>query len=71
MILCDWVFFELQSVTLHTNVGELKCEIYCDEVPKAAEVRARSSLKTCLCLLDAPSRWFCNASMNPFSVLMC
>jgi peptidyl-prolyl cis-trans isomerase-like 3 len=25
------------SVTLHTNVGELKCEIFCDEVPKTAE----------------------------------
>ncbi len=28
----------MQSVTLHTNVGELKCEIFCDEVPKTAEV---------------------------------
>lgn len=30
-----WV---LQSVTLHTNLGDIKCEIFCDEVPKAAEV---------------------------------
>ncbi|KAI7832082.1 peptidyl-prolyl cis-trans isomerase-like 3 [Kickxella alabastrina] len=25
------------SVTLHTDVGDLKLEIFCDEVPKAAE----------------------------------
>lgn len=25
------------SVTLHTNLGDIKCEISCDEVPKAAE----------------------------------
>eukprot|EP00850_Spirogloea_muscicola_P025439 SM003100S12260 [mRNA] locus=s3100:5:1336:- [translate_table: standard] len=25
------------SVTLHTNLGDIKCEIFCDEVPKAAE----------------------------------
>lgn len=28
----------LQSVTLHTNLGDIKCEIFCDEVPKSAEV---------------------------------
>ena len=26
-----------QSVTLHTNLGDLKLEIFCDEVPKTAE----------------------------------
>ncbi|GFY90353.1 cyclophilin-like peptidyl-prolyl cis-trans isomerase family protein [Actinidia rufa] len=26
------------AVTLHTNLGDIKCEIACDEVPKAAEV---------------------------------
>ncbi|RZC57704.1 hypothetical protein C5167_005012 [Papaver somniferum] len=25
------------SVTLHTNLGDIKCEIACDEVPKASE----------------------------------
>ncbi|KAF3494445.1 hypothetical protein DY000_02058417 [Brassica cretica] len=25
------------SVTLHTNLGDIKCEIFCDEVPKGAE----------------------------------
>ncbi|KAJ2793954.1 Peptidyl-prolyl cis-trans isomerase cyp10 [Coemansia helicoidea] len=25
------------SVTLHTDVGDLKIEVYCDEVPRAAE----------------------------------
>ncbi|KAB1218930.1 Peptidyl-prolyl cis-trans isomerase-like 3 [Morella rubra] len=25
------------AVTLHTNLGDIKCEIFCDEVPKAAE----------------------------------
>lgn len=29
---------QLQSVTLHTNLGDIKCEIACDEVPKTAEV---------------------------------
>lgn len=28
----------LQSVTLHTNLGDIKCEIFCDEVPRTAEV---------------------------------
>ena len=32
---CVWL---LQAVTLHTNLGDIKCEIACDEVPKAAEV---------------------------------
>lgn len=27
----------LQSVTLHTNLGDLKLEIFCDEVPRTAE----------------------------------
>lgn len=31
---------ELQAVTLHTNLGDVKCEIFCDEVPKTAEVCA-------------------------------
>ncbi|WVZ24067.1 hypothetical protein V8G54_002611 [Vigna mungo] len=26
------------SVTLHTNLGDIKCEIFCDEVPKTSEV---------------------------------
>lgn len=33
-------FLVLQSVTLHTNLGDIKCEIFCDEVPKTAEVSA-------------------------------
>eukprot|EP00976_Prorocentrum_cordatum_P072073 1180571-Prorocentrum_minimum.AAC.3 len=28
------------AVTLHTNLGELKLELFCDECPKAAEVRS-------------------------------
>jgi hypothetical protein len=27
-------------VTLHTTLGELKLEVFCEAVPKAAEVRA-------------------------------
>jgi peptidyl-prolyl cis-trans isomerase-like 3 len=27
----------LQSVTLHTDVGDIKMEVFCDQVPKAAE----------------------------------
>ncbi|KAE9459995.1 hypothetical protein C3L33_08061, partial [Rhododendron williamsianum] len=30
-----------KSVTLHTNLGDIKCEIACDEVPRAAEHNAR------------------------------
>ena len=30
------VFICVQSVTLHTNHGDIKIEIYCEEVPKAA-----------------------------------
>lgn len=26
-----------QSVTLHTDLGDIKIEVYCDQVPKAAE----------------------------------
>ena len=26
----------MQSVTLHTNLGDLKIEVFCDEVPKTA-----------------------------------
>lgn len=26
-------------MTLHTNLGDIKCEIFCDEVPRTAEVR--------------------------------
>ncbi|XP_058223982.1 peptidyl-prolyl cis-trans isomerase CYP18-1 isoform X3 [Rhododendron vialii] len=35
LLFCVHVF--LQSVTLHTNLGDIKCEIACDEVPRAAE----------------------------------
>jgi peptidyl-prolyl cis-trans isomerase-like 3 len=27
----------LQSVTLHTSVGDIKLEVYCEEVPRTAE----------------------------------
>ncbi|XP_071724152.1 peptidyl-prolyl cis-trans isomerase CYP18-1-like [Rutidosis leptorrhynchoides] len=28
---------QIMSVTLHTNLGDIKCEIFCDEVPRTAE----------------------------------
>ncbi|XP_019228360.1 PREDICTED: peptidyl-prolyl cis-trans isomerase CYP18-1 isoform X1 [Nicotiana attenuata] len=31
------------SVTLHTNLGDIKCEIFCDEVPRTAELFFGSS----------------------------
>jgi hypothetical protein len=31
------VALRAQSVTLHTNLGDVKLEVYCDEVPRAAE----------------------------------
>ncbi|RZC18785.1 Pentatricopeptide repeat-containing protein, mitochondrial isoform C [Glycine soja] len=33
-----------KSVTLHTNLGDIKCEIFCDEVPKSSEVWLSSPL---------------------------
>lgn len=35
--------FRLQSVTLHTDLGDLKIEVFCEAVPKAAEVLVRNS----------------------------
>ena len=33
------VLLNLQSVTLHTDLGDLKIEIFCEDTPKASEVR--------------------------------
>lgn len=30
------------SVTLHTSLGDIKIEVFCESVPKTAEVRNRS-----------------------------
>uniref|UniRef100_A0A7N2MEG3 Uncharacterized protein n=1 Tax=Quercus lobata TaxID=97700 RepID=A0A7N2MEG3_QUELO len=40
------------SVTLHTNLGDIKCEIFCDEVPKTAE---ESGLRQGLSASASPS----------------
>lgn len=40
-----FIFLFLQSVTLHTNLGDIKCEIACDEVAKTAEVYPRYPTK--------------------------
>ena len=29
--------FTMQSVTLHTSLGDLKLEVFCEEVPRTAE----------------------------------
>lgn len=29
---------DLQSVTLHTDLGDLKIELFCEDTPKASEV---------------------------------
>ena len=34
------------AVTLHTDLGDLKLELFCDEVPKATE----ASLSVCVCV---------------------
>jgi len=37
----DWVFFPpapAQSVTFHTDAGDIKLEVFCEAVPRAAEV---------------------------------
>ena len=33
------LLLNLQSVTLHTDLGDLKIEIFCEDTPKASEVR--------------------------------
>ena len=33
-----------QSVTLHTDLGDVKIEVFCEEVPKASEVLIISEL---------------------------
>jgi cyclophilin family peptidyl-prolyl cis-trans isomerase len=34
------------SVTLHTNVGDIKIEVFCEGVPKTAEVRELCAMFT-------------------------
>jgi hypothetical protein len=34
------------SVTIKTNLGDLKCEIFCDRVPKTAKVSQHTGRKT-------------------------
>ena len=31
------ITLSLQAVTLHTNLGDVKLEVYCEEVPRTAE----------------------------------
>ena len=53
---CSSVASLLQSVTLHTDLGDLKIELNCELVPKACEVRfytVREGLK-----LAADPRFF-------------
>lgn len=35
------LFFK--SVTLHTDVGDIKIEVYCEECPKTAEVSLKNT----------------------------
>ncbi|KAG5589128.1 hypothetical protein H5410_039642 [Solanum commersonii] len=44
----------LQSVTLHTNLGDIKCEIFCDEVPRTAE----GALVACSPIIKSPAYLF-------------
>lgn len=37
--LCLLQCLNLQSVTLHTDLGDLKIELFCEDTPKASEVR--------------------------------
>lgn len=37
----------LQSVTLHTDLGDLKIELFCEDTPKASEVRVSFVLDGC------------------------
>lgn len=50
-----WV---LQSVTLHTNLGDIKCEIFCDEVAKTAEVRTPFSFNYFPSFISFSVLWF-------------
>jgi hypothetical protein len=31
------------SVTLHTDLGDIKIELYCDQCPKACEVKSQTN----------------------------
>lgn len=41
-----------QSVTLHTNLGDLKIEIFAEAVPRAAEVRESSLFNLAVLVLS-------------------
>lgn len=34
-----YYFFTLQAVTLHTDVGDMKIELFCEACPKTCEVK--------------------------------
>ena len=34
----------LQSVTFHTDLGDIKIELFCEQVPKPCEVRCKCGL---------------------------
>lgn len=63
------VFFFLQAVTLHTDLGEIKIELFCERSPKSCEVRGYrkyikafiSSLLNTFCVVIATS---CNCCSN-------
>lgn len=38
-ILINLLFSHFQSVTIHTDVGDVKIELFCEYCPKACEVR--------------------------------
>ena len=48
---------ESMSVTLHTNLGDLKCEIHCDLAPRASEVRNLLGVSIFYSLLDCRTFW--------------
>ena len=53
--------FPFQSVTLHTDLGDIKLELHCDLVPKTCEV---SSL-----LSSSSGSWVARACTSPFTAL--
>jgi hypothetical protein len=38
-IINNYCIFHFQSITIHTDVGDIKIELFCEYCPKACEVR--------------------------------
>lgn len=44
------LYFSLKAVTLHTDLGDVKIELFCERTPKACEVRQLETKLNGMCL---------------------